>query len=100
VNARLLLTCALLMFVQIPAPRAQVTVDFTKITCEQLMMENLPWTSRDVMLWLSGYYHGSQHNAIVDPDATKRNADKLNQYCYRHGEMTLMDAVKNIDLDK
>jgi hypothetical protein len=100
VKARMLLTSALLMFAQIPAPQAQVTVDFTKITCEQLMMEKLPWTSRDVMLWLSGYYHGTQHNAIVDPDATKRNEDKLNQYCYGHGDTTVMDAVKNMELGK
>jgi|SRR6516225_212749 hypothetical protein len=60
VKLRLLLTSALLMFVQMPAPRAQVTVDVVKITCEPLMMAVLPWTSRDIVLRLSGYYHG-QH---------------------------------------
>jgi hypothetical protein len=46
VKARLLLTSAL-MFVQIPAPQAQVTFDVYKISCEQLSMEELPFTSRD-----------------------------------------------------
>jgi hypothetical protein len=46
-KARLLVASALLMLVQIPAPRAQVTVDVVKITCEQLSMEELPITSRD-----------------------------------------------------
>jgi hypothetical protein len=32
------------MFVQIPAPQAQVTVDVVKITCEQHSMEELPFT--------------------------------------------------------
>jgi hypothetical protein len=50
VKLRLLLTSALLMFVQMPASRAQVTVDVVKITCEQLMMAALPWTSRDIVL--------------------------------------------------
>jgi hypothetical protein len=43
VKARLLLTSALLMFVQIPVPQAQVTIDVVKITCEQLSMEELPF---------------------------------------------------------
>ena len=55
VKARLLLTSALFLFVQIPAPQAQVTVDVAKITCEQVLMEKLAWTEREVELWLSGY---------------------------------------------
>jgi hypothetical protein len=50
---RLLLTSALFVFVQITAPRAQVTVDVSKITCEQLLMEK-PVPAKYVVLWLSG----------------------------------------------
>ena len=57
-KARLLLTSALFLFLQIPAPQAQsVTVDVAKITCDQLFKEELPWTSTYIILWLSGYYH-------------------------------------------
>ena len=97
---RLLLTSALLMFVQTPAPRAQVTVDVAKITCEQLSMEELPFTSRDVILWLSGYYHREHNNTIIEPGALKRDEETLNQYCYGHGKTTVMDAVKNMGLGK
>jgi ectoine hydroxylase-related dioxygenase (phytanoyl-CoA dioxygenase family) len=97
VKARPLLTSALLMFVQIPAPQAQVTVDITKITCEQLAMQQLPWNSGDVMLWLNGYYHGERHNTNVEAEAIKRSENKLSQYCLLHGEMTVMDAVKQIN---
>ena len=100
VKLRLLLTIALLMFVQIPAPRAQVTVEVVKITCEQLAMEELPFTSRDVILWLSGYYHREHDNTVIEPGAIKRDASNLNRYCYQHGEMTVMDAVKNMGLGK
>jgi hypothetical protein len=100
VKRRLLLTSALLMFVQIPAPRAQVTVDVVKITCEQLSMEELPFTSRDVILWLSGYYHREHNNTIIEPGALKRDEETLNQYCYGHGKTTVMDAVKNMGLGK
>jgi hypothetical protein len=88
------------MFVQIPAPRAQVTVDVVKITCEQLLMQALLWTSRDIVLWLSGYYRGKHDNTIIEPYAIKRDEDKLRQYCFEHGETTVMDAVKNMGLGK
>src|SRR6516162_11227707 len=84
VKLRLLLTSALLMFVQIPTPQAQVTVDVVKITCEQLLMQGL-----------SGYYHGKHDNTIVEPGAIERDGDKLNQYCFEHGETTVVDALKN-----
>jgi len=98
VKVRLLLTSALLMFVQIPALQAQVTVDVVKITCEQLSMEELPVTSRDVILWLSGYYHREHNNTVIEPGAIKRDENNLYRYCYQHGEMTVMDAVKNMGL--
>jgi hypothetical protein len=100
VKARLLLTTALLMFVQIPAPQAQVTVDITKITCEQLLMAALPVNTRDVVMWLSGYYHREHNNTIIEPDAIKRDADNLNTYCFQHGATTVMDALKNMGLSK
>jgi len=43
----LLLTSVLFLFVQIPTTQAQVTVDVSKITCEQLNLEKLAVTSRD-----------------------------------------------------
>ena len=100
VKARLLLTSAIWMFVNIPTLQAQVTVDVAKVTCEQLLMAALPFTSRDVVLWISGYYHGKHDNTIIEPDAIKRDADKLNNYCFEHGETTVIDALENMGLGK
>ena len=99
-KVRLLLTGALFLFVQIPTMQAQVTVDVVRITCEQLEMQALPWTSRDIVLWLSGYYHVKHDNTIIEPDAIKRDENKLNTYCFEHGETTVMDALKNMGLSK
>jgi hypothetical protein len=99
VKARLLLTNALFLFAQIPA-QAQVTVDVAKITCEQLSMEQLPFTSRDIILWLSGYYHREHNNTVIEPGAIKRDYNNLDRYCYGHGDTTVMDAVKNMGLGK
>jgi hypothetical protein len=66
VKLRLLLTSALFLFAQIPTMQAQETLDVAKITCEEFMMEQLALPSRDVVLWLSGYYNGKRNNTIVE----------------------------------
>jgi hypothetical protein len=93
-KARLLLTSALFLFVQMPTTQAQVTIDVSKITCEQVMMEQFEWTQREVVFWLNGYYNGKRSSTIVEPAAVKKNADKLTHYCYDHRDTTLMDAAK------
>jgi len=96
VKLRLLLTSALFLFSQMPTMQAQVTIDVSKITCEQLVMEQLDWTQREIVFWLNGYYNGERHNTNVEPPAVKKNEEKVNSYCYQHRETTVMDAVKNV----
>ena len=93
---RLLLTSALFLFAQVPTMQAQVTVDVAKITCQQVVMGQLPWTQRDVVLWLSGYYNGKRNSTLAEPEAVKKDEDKVSQYCYQHRETTVMDAVKTV----
>ena len=93
---RLFLTSALFLLAQIPTMQAQETLDIAKITCEQFLMETLASPSHDIALWLSGYYNGKRNNTIVEPLATQKNKEKVNQYCYQHRETTVMDAVKNV----
>ena len=98
-KARLLLTSALFVFVQIQA-QAQVMLDVSKITCDQLLMGK-PVPSKYTELWVSGYYNGLRHNTIIDPDALSKDAEKVDSYCDQHRDMTVMDAVKNVlGLDK
>ena len=93
---RLFLTSALFLFMQITTMQAQETLDVAKITCEQLVMEQLASPSRDVVLWLSGYYNGKRNNTIIEPLTIKKYEEQLNYYCYKHGDATVMDAVKNV----
>ena len=86
---RLLLTSILFLFAQIPTMQAQETLDLAKITCDQFVGEKLTPTSRDIMMWLSGYYHGKHMgNTIVQ--------EKVYSYCSRHPDTTVMVAVENI----
>jgi len=91
---RLLLTSALFVFVQIPA-QAQVTLDVSKITCEQYLMDTITFSQYAVM-WFSGYYNGKRNNTIIEPDAVKKNEEKVSLYCYQHRDATVMDAAKNV----
>ena len=95
-NLRLLLTSALFLFAQIPTVQAQETVDVAKITCEQVLMEKLAAPSRDIVLWLTGYYAGKRNNTIIEPQTIKKDEEKVNSYCYQHREATVMDAIKNV----
>jgi acid stress chaperone HdeB len=95
VKARLLLTSALFVLVQIPALQAQVTLDLSKITCEQFISEN-PLPGKYVALWLNGYYSGERHNTIIEAGAIDENERKVDFYWSQHGEMTVMDAAKNV----
>jgi len=57
---------------------AQVTVDVSKITCEQFTV--LP-RADDVAVWLSGYYNGARHNSVIDMNKFEENARNLRTAC-------------------
>src|SRR3974390_2032975 len=95
VKARLLLTCALFMFAQIPASQAQATIDISKITCEDYFMDKITF-SQYIVMWLSGYYNGKRNNTIIEPDTVRKEKEKVNLYCYQNREVTVMDAVKDV----
>jgi acid stress chaperone HdeB len=100
VKALPLLISALLVLAQVTTLQAQVTVDVSKITCDQLLMEK-PVPAKYVVLWLSGYYNGKRGNTIIEPEAMDKNEEKVDFYCNLHREVTVMDAVKNVlGLDK
>ena len=96
VKLRLLLTSTLFLFAQMATMQAQETLDLAKITCEQFTMEQLAPSSRDIMLFLVGYYNGKRNNTIIEPQKIKKEVGEVNSYCYQHRETTVMDAVKNV----
>ena len=93
-KARLFLISALFVSALIPA-QAQVTVDLSKITCDQFFMNTITF-SQYIVMWLSGYYNGKRNNTIIEPEAIKKNEEKVKLYCFDHRETTVMDAVKTV----
>ena len=98
--------------------RAQVSIDFSKITCDEYVHDkipisdfisfsavgSLPFEARSMLSrwlianWLSGYYHAKHNNWIVDPESFENNVNKLNNYCYdeKNFKVPIMEAVERV----
>jgi hypothetical protein len=101
VRLRLLLTSALFLFAQTGTMRAQETLDVAKITCQQILREDLVSPTHDIVLWLSGYYDGKRNSTIINLRTINDDEKKVRLYCYKNPETTVLDAIKNVlGLDK
>src|SRR5437773_12544886 len=73
-------TLALLAVMLAPFPissaRAQVTVDVSKITCEQFVLYQIT-DADNIAVWLHGYHSGKRGTTMVDVQTFKQNANKL-----------------------
>ena len=101
VKLRLFLTSALFLFAQMPTMQAQDTVDVAKITCQQILKEELASPTHDIVLWLSGYYNGKRNSTIINLRTINDDEKKVRIYCYKNLDTTVLDAIKNVlGLDK
>ena len=71
-------TLILLPLLAVQAAFAQVTVDLSKITCEQFIV--MP-KADSVAIWLSGYYHGDKHVSTVDVNKFEETARNFRAAC-------------------
>jgi len=98
--------------------RAQVSIDFSKITCDEYVHDkiptsdfisfsavgSLPFEARSMLSrwlianWLSGYYYAKRNNWIVDSESFENNVNKLNNYCYdeKNFKVPIMEAVERV----
>jgi acid stress chaperone HdeB len=79
----------------IPTARAQVTLDVSKITCEQLRSYRIT-RPENIAIWLSGYYHGKRDSTTLDTQALVANARKLQTYCGRNPQTLVIQAVETL----
>lgn len=77
----------------ISAAYSQVTIDVSKITCEQFL-HNKVASNRTVAIWLSGYRAGQRNDPVVDTQAVDRNVGKVTRYCDKNRNVLLMQAVE------
>jgi len=79
----------------VPPARAQVTIDATKITCEQYTSYKIT-NPQNIAIWLSGYYHGKRGDTTLDTQTLVANAKKVRDYCFRNRQKLVMEAVETV----
>jgi hypothetical protein len=83
------------------AATAQVTVDVSKVTCNQALLGHIGMSIKSVPYWLSGYYNGKRDNTVIEVAAMRKNVRTLADYCRKHRDMPVMEAAKAaLGLDK
>jgi|SRR4051794_6536144 acid stress chaperone HdeB len=92
---RLTIPAILLSLSAWSSAHAQVTVDVSKITCDQFTLYKIT-DPRNIAIWLSGYYHGLHKNTIVDTQALSDNLRKITDYCNLHTQETVIHAVESV----
>ncbi len=91
----LIVSGVLLFLADGPTARAQVTLDVSKITCDQFTGYKI--TNPDnIAMWLSGYYNGKRGNTILDTQGLAANSKKLRDYCIQNPQIPVMRAVETL----
>jgi hypothetical protein len=79
----------------VPAARAQITLDVSKITCEQYNGYKIT-NPQNIAIWVSGYYHGKRGDVTLETQRLVENARKLRDYCRRNPQTLVMQAVETL----
>jgi len=79
------------------AARAQVTVDVTKINCDQFVHHKIS-EPRLIAAWFSGYYNAKRNNRVLDLQTFEENMSKVTNYCSdeKNFKVPVMKAVEQV----
>jgi hypothetical protein len=91
---RILLTLPLVALAILPA-RAQVTIDVSKITCEQYVLFTVA-DPRDIAMWLSGYFNSKVNNTVLDTQQFRDHARQVMDYCQQNFKTPVMEAAEKV----
>ena len=82
-----------LALVGLQSVQAQVTVDITKITCNEFLAGELT-DLRSLAIWLNGYVNGARGKTLIDLLSVGEN--NLIDYCVSHTNTLFWDAARNV----
>jgi acid stress chaperone HdeB len=95
-SKRLLAACGLMLApVAFPVAQAQVTIDFSKVTCEQFLGYRII-NPDEIAMWLSGYYNAQRGNTSIDTERLAAQKRELQDYCLRNPKVTVMQAIDTV----
>ena len=91
----MLAACGLVLALAVPVAQAQVTIDISKITCDQFMGYKIinPYS---LAMWLSGYYNGQRGNTIIDTETLAAQTSTLQDYCLHNAKVPVMQAIDKL----
>ncbi len=96
---RSLVAVGLIMVLLFPfgAAHAQVSIDVSKITCDQFVHAKIS-SPRVFAAWLSGFYNGRRNNTALDKQSFETNLSKLEKFCYQEKNfgVTVMQAIEQL----
>jgi hypothetical protein len=85
----------ILALISISSAQAQVSIDVSKITCDQFVHAKVG-PPRTLAAWLSGFYNGKRDNQIVDKQTFEENLNKLENFCseQQNFKLPVMQAIE------
>ena len=90
-----LLGMLLSVAVCVPPAAAQVTLDVSKITCEQFWLRKVA-SPEKIAIWLSGYFHGKTGNMMIDTQGLEETTAKITEHCRVHPKLTVVQAAQAV----
>jgi hypothetical protein len=77
--------------------QAQVTVDVTKINCDQFVHHKISEPNL-IAAWLSGYYSAKRNNPVIDLQTLDEDISKVKNYCSdeKNFKVPVMKAVEQV----
>ncbi|KRQ94209.1 hypothetical protein CQ12_25825 [Bradyrhizobium jicamae] len=79
----------------IPTAQAQVSLEVSKITCDQFAGYRIT-NPQNIAIWLNGYYHGKRGSTVVDTQKLLADAQTMERYCAAHPQALVMNAVETL----
>jgi hypothetical protein len=75
--------------------QSQVTIDVSKITCDQLTLYKIT-DPENIALWLSGYYEAKRNSTLVDVQRLKADTEKIKTFCRLNPDVGVMQAIDRV----
>jgi acid stress chaperone HdeB len=76
---------------------AQVTIDVSKVTCDQFAQSKMG-EPRTTAIWLNGYYHGKNGSTTIDTQQSEAIFGELIDFCRtgENGKVLVMQALERL----
>jgi acid stress chaperone HdeB len=99
--SKLIVAGLLVAFASTSSAQAQMSLDVSKITCDQYVHHKIG-NPRTIAAWLSGYYSAKRNDSTIDLQNVEAMADRVQLYCENQNnwEVPVMQAIERLAMSK